>query len=396
MIECMKKIILVNNNMKVGGVQKSLYNLLWAIHGQYDITLYLFQPIGEYMEHLPPDIRVQSATSLFRYLGMSQGECKKHLRDRVIRGALATGCRLLGRDRILKLMLLSQKRLGERFDCAISFLHNGHVKSFYGGVNEFVLSKISADKKIAFLHCDYGACGGNYRENNQKYVEFDAIAACSEGCRRAFLRICPQYAQKCYVVRNCHRFDEIQRMARLEPYCYDKRRVNVLTVARLSHEKGVERGIRAVAKAVQRSFQVSYHIVGDGKMRSELERLSKELGVGDCVHFYGEQSNPYRYMVNADLFLLTSYHEAAPLVIQEAQSLGLPVLSVETTSSHEMVTEVKGGWVCENEQGAIDVALAELVKDTERLQECKSMLLDMKIENELAVGQFGLITQSQG
>ena len=48
-IPTMKKILIVNNNMKIGGVQKSLCNLLWSVADQYDITLYLFAPIGAYM-----------------------------------------------------------------------------------------------------------------------------------------------------------------------------------------------------------------------------------------------------------------------------------------------------------------------------------------------------------
>ena len=49
----MKKILIVNNNMKIGGVQKSLCNLLWSVYDQYDITLFLFEPIGEYMKDIP-------------------------------------------------------------------------------------------------------------------------------------------------------------------------------------------------------------------------------------------------------------------------------------------------------------------------------------------------------
>ena len=40
----MKKIVIVNNNMKIGGVQKSLCNLLWSLHENYDITLVLSAP----------------------------------------------------------------------------------------------------------------------------------------------------------------------------------------------------------------------------------------------------------------------------------------------------------------------------------------------------------------
>ena len=50
----MKKILIVNNNMHIGGVQKALVSLLWAIRDQYDITLLLFHPGGECRKELPP------------------------------------------------------------------------------------------------------------------------------------------------------------------------------------------------------------------------------------------------------------------------------------------------------------------------------------------------------
>ena len=41
-----KKILIVNNNMHIGGVQRALVNLLKCIHGRYEITLLLFHPEG--------------------------------------------------------------------------------------------------------------------------------------------------------------------------------------------------------------------------------------------------------------------------------------------------------------------------------------------------------------
>ena len=59
----MKKILFVNSDMKVGGVQKSLLNLLWEISGRYDVTLLLFSPQGAYLKQLPPDV-MQSVNSM--------------------------------------------------------------------------------------------------------------------------------------------------------------------------------------------------------------------------------------------------------------------------------------------------------------------------------------------
>ena len=381
----MKKIIIVNNNMKVGGVQKSLYNLLWEIRGQYEVTLCLFSRTGAYLENLPPEINVIECGSLFRYLGVSQGECKGL--HKLKRGGMAFLCRIFGRPALMKLLLASQKTLPEEYDCAIAFLHNGRKQNFYGGVQDFVLRRVKAKKKAAFLHCDYGSCGANDPANNRLMAEFDRIAACSDGCRRAFEQILPELNEKCVTVRNCHRFDEIRALAEQEPVTYDSSHIHVITVARLAHEKGIERAILAASKACEAGLPITLHIVGGGAMERQLRELTVEKGLEPNVVFYGEQANPYRYMKNADLFLLTSYHEAAPMVLEEAACLGLPVFTVQTTSSHEMVTERGNGWVCENDQEALNEQLIHVLRDG-GLKEMKAGLLRRTVNNTAAVEQF--------
>lgn len=387
----MKRIIIVNNNMKVGGVQKSLYNLLWAIDGRYDITLFLFSPVGEYMNNLPPSVRVVGCTSLFRYLGISQAESSADFSDRIKRSFLAAVFRILGRSIGMRILLASQTALPERYDCAISFLHNGRRKSFYGGVQDFVLRRINADKKVAFLHCDYRNCGANYPENNREMAKFDIIAACSDGCRRAFEEVLPNLGEKCITVRNCHRFDEIRSLAGSEPVLYEKEHLNVITVARLAHEKGIDRTIEAAAYSIKKGLPVTLHIVGAGPMEESLRSLADVLGVSGHVVFHGEQRNPYRFMVNADLFILSSYHEAAPMVIEEAHCLGLPVLTVKTTSSDEMVTVRECGWVCENSREALTASLYEILSDRTGLVGMKKKLLGRAMDNTEALGQFDMV-----
>ena len=66
----MKKILIVNNNLHIGGVQKALVSLLWNIHDRCEVTLLLFWPHGTYMQDLPEDIKIVQADSAYRYLGM--------------------------------------------------------------------------------------------------------------------------------------------------------------------------------------------------------------------------------------------------------------------------------------------------------------------------------------
>ena len=79
--------------MKIGGVQKSLCNLLWAIEKDYDVTLLLFEKKGELLSNVPPSVKVVKATGPFRYLGVNQGECKGHPVDYIMRGTLVLLCR---------------------------------------------------------------------------------------------------------------------------------------------------------------------------------------------------------------------------------------------------------------------------------------------------------------
>ncbi len=392
----MKKIIIVNNNMKVGGIQKSLYNLLWSIHEikEYDITLLLFSKVGEYADKLPKNIRIIECEGPFSYLGKNQDEFRSSYKDTVLRGIFALSAKIFGRYFTLKLMLVEQSELNEEFDCAISFLHNGRKEAFYGGAQDYVLSRIKAKKKITFFHADYRSCGANHKQNNKMMFRFDKIAACSDGCRKVIEETLPELKAKCVTVKNFHRFDEITKLAENNTEIYDNQYINLVSVARLSHEKGIERAIKAVQYCIEKGIKVRLHIVGDGAMRSSLEQLSVTSGTENAVIFYGEQSNPYRYMKNADLFVLSSYHEAAPMVIDEARGLGIPILTTETTSSEEMVTAPGCGWVCKNSQEDLSEALYSILSDKNLLASVKNKLLNEASDNKKAEAQFKALIEN--
>ena len=385
------KILIVNNNMKVGGVQKSLCNLLWELErqGEHDVTLLLFSSVGDYMGMLPPGIKCITTKSLFRYLGISQGETRGV--DRLKRGALAAICRLFGRAAAIRLIRLSQKKLPEEYDCAIAFLHNGRSKTFFGGVQDFVLHCVKAKRKITFLHDDYVKCGGNNKINNRNMARFDAIAACSEGCRQVFANAVPHLADKSVTVRNCNDVASIRSLAEENTVHYDKDRIHVLCAARFSPRKRIDRAITATAEMLRIGVPMTLHILGSGVQEEQLRGMVSQMGLQDHVHFYGEQANPYRYMKNADLFLLTSYHEAAPMVIDEAYILGVPVLTTRTNSSDEMVTDRACGWVCENNQQDLNRMLLQVLQNPAELYELKEKLSSAPADNAVAMEQFASV-----
>lgn len=382
----MKKILIVNNNLYIGGVQKALVSLLWQIRSKYDVTLLLFSPCGAYKEELPPDIQVITPKSGYRFLGMTRKDATKWT-QKLGRAFYAAISRVLGRKYAISLMGIGQKRL-DGYDVAISYLHNSGDKIFYGGCNDFVLKHISAKKKITFLHCDYTLCGGNTPDNAKQYQRFDRIAACSRGCADAFVRENVTLAKKVKVVYNCHDFKNIRVLAEAAPAAMPEDKIKVLTVARLGREKGVERALRVIAGLGPLKEKLHYYIVGDGTGMPVLQRIIREEKLDDCVTLCGALKNPYGYMKAADLLLIPSYSEAAPLVIGEAACLGTPILSMETSSAGEMIEQTGYGWVCENKEEAMLEVLKKLLQDPAELYDKKNALLSKAFSNEIAVSQF--------
>ncbi len=382
----MKKIIIVNNNMHIGGVQKALISLLWNIRDRYDVTLLLFNKVGECYEEIPPEIKVVTLKSPYRYLGLTRYDIHS-LGDRLGRSFYAAITRVFGRKYAIGLMGLGQRKL-KGYDVAISYLHNAGDKMFYGGCNDFVLKHISAERKVAFLHCDYLRSGANTEDNNRLYARFDRIAACSQGCADSFIAANPSFQDRVSVVPNCHRFDQIRELAAAAPAELRRGVVNIVTVARLGKEKGVERAVKAIAQLGENQKKLHYYMIGDGIQRKQVQQVIDREGLSHTVTLCGTLSNPYGYIQAADLLLIPSYSEAAPLVIGEAAFLGTPILSTETTSAREMIEKPGLGWVCENSEEAMTASLKYLLGNPDMLSRMKAKLSKNRMDNHLAVEMF--------
>ena len=76
------------------------------------------------------------------------------------------------------------------------------------------------------------------------------------------------------------------------------------------------------------------------------------------------------------------------MVIEEAASLGVPVLTVATTSSEEMVVRQGRGWVCANEQNMLNEILEQVLSDPGTLQITMTHLRRSVMDNTIAIEQF--------
>lgn len=349
----MKKLLFVINHMNMGGIQKALIELMKGIDGRYDVYLLSIRPNGALLDEIPSNVHILKASKMLLASELSCEETKQLGIITYCMRIIASVWTKVFSKRLPAYIITKymQKRLG-KFDVAISYTQPIRSKRLFNLSNEVVLNSCQAEKKVSFIHCDYANYGGNDAVNRQIYKKMDAIAAVSDSVGQCLKAQIPEISDKVITVRNCCNQDDVISLSQKDTVFY-KEKYPIVTVARLSEEKGLVRCVSMMAKLKTEGFDVKWHIIGDGP---EEDRLKKEIlnyHAEKYVVLHGEQKNPYRFLKNAKLFLLPSFHEAAPMVFDEASCLKIPILSTETTSAVEMVAKQGNGWVCKIDDNSL-------------------------------------------
>jgi glycosyltransferase involved in cell wall biosynthesis len=113
----------------------------------------------------------------------------------------------------------------------------------------------------------------------------------------------------------------------------------ILGAGRLMHQKGYPTLIRAFAQVRQQRPCRLVIIGNETPFKAELETLAHSLGVAEDVYMPGFQENPYAYMANAAVFVMSSEYEGFGNVLVEAMATGTPVVSTDCESGPAEILE---------------------------------------------------------
>ncbi len=121
--------------------------------------------------------------------------------------------------------------------------------------------------------------------------------------------------------------------------------VRLLTVARLSPEKGHSFLIAALAEVRRAGIDATLTLVGDGPLRTRLEQQVRDLKLENFVTFAGAvgQDRILEHYHNSDIFVLPSLAEGLPVVLMEAMACGLPVVASRISGIPELVASGESG-----------------------------------------------------
>lgn len=355
-----KKILFVNGNLHVGGIERSLIDLLTHLdYSLYDVDLFLLEEEGELVDQLPPNVHLKCA-NLSKTYGPFIKTSLKNIRKGKFKLVLASVICLLSHfigKKALRLLCLLY-HVGKKYDCAIAFRVGFSLDVVSYGIN--------SKKKNCWWH--NGLCNYKPKEIDsiqQSWDSFDYIVTVSEGCKKMILSSFSKLiTSKVIVIPNMVDIDRISTLAgSVTPYTTDESLVKIVTVGRLCWEKHIEDIPQITFELIKRGFsQFKWYIVGDGDMKNQIEEEIKKYNVERYITLLGAKTNPYPFIKYADLMVHTSHVESQGLTILEAMALKTPCVAVASLGPKDYIIDGDNGFIVEGEVKKLVNRICKMLK----------------------------------
>lgn len=346
-----KKVFFLVFSLNVGGVEKSLINLLSFLPAEcYDIHVGLVWPEGKLMDLLQPNIKVNVIYDL--------SERWKELNDpplKTIKKYFFSCCFL--KAMIAFWIYLKCKLSGSFFWWTDYVLanSNGILEMFdlaiaYAGpatdIDYYICKKVQAKKKIGWVHFDISKFGIDKKTINQLYKQYERIFVVSETGKALFDQVFPQFKRKAEVFHNIVSPILVKKSAATgETFrdCFNGKRI--LTVGRISPEKGQLFAIYALRILVDKGYNIRWYFIGEGSDMIYCKNVAERLRLSEYVVFLGTKMNPYAFMRDCDIYMQPSRHEGFCITLAEALCFGNPIVATDFTGAREQLVDRENGFV---------------------------------------------------
>ncbi|MBQ7345863.1 MAG: glycosyltransferase [Oscillospiraceae bacterium] len=265
--------------------------------------------------------------------------------------------------------LAAKRYTGKEFDVAINYLE---IES-----PAFLLDHIHAKKYLQWIHIDVAnlAAPQELDPHISTWSRMDGIICVSQVAVDSFCKRYPALVDKVHLLYNFYDTADILSKGS-KPFSLHGLQPTLLSVGRMTEQKKYLRFLGVLARLRDEGFDFSWHVLGDGIQRPQIEEKIRRSELSDRVYLHGLSDNPYKYMKHCDLFILPSGWEGFPTVTIEAKLLGCPILATDVAGIQEQLIHGKTGWIVDNNEEAIYEGLKILLSDPQKretLRNCDGM-----------------------
>lgn len=284
----MKTIVFILPDLSQGGAERVITTIVNHLdRNKYIPKLILFKKKGFYLEYLNPDVEIiELNVSRIRYS-------------------------------IFKIIPLLRNIKPE-----IVFIGWGEISAFISPLIPFFPKTkfIARETNVVSEHVKRKEIRLFYRF----YNNFDKIIAQSEDMKNDLIENIGIIPEKIVKINNPVDFELIESKLGSQRKLFSDEFKNIVSIGNLSERKGFDLLLKVFSYL--KDHKVKLHIIGDGADNEMLMKQRESLGLQN-VEFLGSKANPFPYLEQADLFVLSSRYEGFPNVLLEAGACGTYALA---------------------------------------------------------------------
>ena len=377
-----KNLVFVIPSLDAGGAEKSLVNLLNTIdYSLYDVDLVLFHNRGTFLSLLPKEVVVVTLNS--NYIIFTKGLPTSILGFlKKIRLDLAWNRVLFFlKNKFIKDKAIAEQsswqnckpaieNLPKQYDAAIGFLEKSSIY--------FTLDKIKATKKIGWIHTNYSNSGMKASFDLNYFKKLDALVTVSPDCASDLKNNFPTIKDKIHTIFNIISTKTILALA--SESTKELKETTIVTIARLSPEKGCDLAVEAAKILKERKVNFQWLVIGEGSERSSLEAKIKDYQLEDYFQLIGLYQNPYPFIKAAKLYVQPSRYEGKSMAIEEAKILQKPIIITNYLTAKDQIEPNVTGIIAEINAKSIADAIESLLSND---------ALQMQLMQNLSTQNFG-------
>lgn len=376
----MKKLLIIMSSLYNGGAEKSLVNFLNELpEDKYEVDLLLFKREGMFLKQVPKFVTVLETPDNIKKL---YGELKN--------AKLLMPVKLFGTaaSKVMSRNFREQKsirwkyfygpnipKLQKHYDVAMAYIS--------GEILYYLDEKVDADRKIVWIHNDYRAANLPKKYDYPHLKNMDYIVSISDMCVDILKEEFPEFADKTGYLPNITSSNVIKKRAEeFYPEEFETDCFNILSIGRLSEQKGFDMAIEAVGKLKDINRKIKWYIIGNGELKEELTAQINKTGLQDNVVLLGPRDNPYPYIKNCSLFVQSSRYEGKSVVLDEAKILGAPIMATNYPTVGDQLINGEEGIVVDMSPEGIAQGIRDTLEGKNAIGDCVNYLNNRDYGNQ--------------
>lgn len=381
-----KQVLFVIPSMRSGGAEKSLLTLLTLFdYEKYDVDLLCFRHDGLFFDQIPKEVNIIGNSKNYEMFDGDAVSAVKYFIKKL------KPISAFDRWKYSKLYRFSDThkfeeaqwkylkkqlpKIKKTYDCAIGYLE--------GNANRYAVECVRAKKKICYIHSDIVKLNVDNISCQNVFNSANFIVTVSDECKASLLKNFSVSNKKIRVIENISGRRILEKSSKeFSAYNPDHDEIIINTVGRFSEPKNIPLAVDACAELIGRGKSIKWYHIGDGPLKEQVQKQVKEKHMENYFIMLGEQSNPYPYIGQCDIYVQPSLYEGKSIAIDEAKCLCRPLVVTDFSTVHDQITDGINGLICHMDPVDMANKIEYLIENKSEREKLSENLSREKVGNE--------------